>query len=302
MQYDKGGVFKAKEFGKKKTVMRKNKCSFTIIAIQDNKIGSWSLAIADTTYNYPPTLPGTHSIHRQLAYTDKVKELIVSQIGVRASSKQVIAAIWTGTDEKNSLVKQKDIYNERAAQRQKQLGLFTPVQALMVELHKRADWYTYCVEDDEDCIKQLFFVKVSSQKILKYNHEVLLINATYKTTKYKMPLIIISGVMPLNTSYYVAFVFVSKETFKVYKWLLECVKDLYEYLDIPDLDVILTDAQNSLIWAITIVYLLVSHLLCLWHINKNVVVHCKKWFDNETWEEFLGIWYEVLYAPTKEVF
>ena len=172
----------------------------------------------------------------------------------------------------------------------------------MVELHKRADWYTHCVEDDEDRIEQLFFAKVSSQKILKYNHEVLLIDATYKTNKYKMPLIIISGVTPLNTSYYVAFAFVSKETFEVYKWLLECVKDLYEYLDIPDPDVILTDAQNSLIQAITIVYPLASHLLCLWHINKNVVVHCKKCFDNETWEEFLGIWHEVLYAPTEEVF
>lgn len=62
-----------------------------------------------------------------------------------------------------------------------------------------------------------------------------MIDATYKTNKYKMPLIIISRVMPLNTSYYIAFAFVSKEiTYEVYKWLFECVKDLYEYLDILD--------------------------------------------------------------------
>ena len=156
----------------------------------------------------------------------------------------------------------------------------------MVELHKRADWYTHYVEDDEDCIEQLFFAKVSSHKILKYNREVLLIDATYKTNKYKMPLIIVSEVTPLNTSYYFAFTFVSKEVFEVYKWLLECVKDLYEYLNIPDPDVILTDAQMSLIRAITIVYPLASHLLCLWHINKNVVIHCKKWFDNKHGNNF----------------
>ena len=148
----------------------------------------------------------------------------------------------------------------------------------------------------------MFFARMSSQKILKYNYEVLLINATYKTNKYKMPLIIISGVTLLNTSYYVAFAFVSKETYEVYKWLLECVKDLYEYLDIPDPNVILTDAQNSLIWAISIAYPLASHLFCLWHINKNVVFHCKKWFDNKGLEEILIIWYEVLYTPTKKVF
>ena len=101
--------------------------------------------------------------------------------------------------------------------------------------------------DDEDCIKQLFFAKVLSQKIFKYNHEILLIDAIYKNNKYKMPLIIISGVTLLNTSYYVAFANVFKETFEVYKWLLKCVKDLYKYLDIPNLDIILTDAQNNLI-------------------------------------------------------
>ena len=96
-----------------------------------------------------------------------------------------------------------------------------------------------------------------------------------------MFLIIISGVMPLNTNYYVAFAFVLKKTFDVYKWLLEFVKDLYKYLDIPNPDVILTDAQNNLIQAITIVYQLASHLLYLWYINKNPVIHYKKWFDNK---------------------
>ena len=33
IQCDKGGLFKAKEFGKRETATRKNKCFFTIIAI-----------------------------------------------------------------------------------------------------------------------------------------------------------------------------------------------------------------------------------------------------------------------------
>ena len=127
MQCDKGGIFMAKEFGKRETTTRKDECSFTIIATQDNKIGSWSLAIADATHNHPPTHLGAHPIHWQLARIDKVKELIVSQTRIGASSKQVIAAIQIDTDEENPLVKPKDVYNERAAQRRKQLGLFTPV-------------------------------------------------------------------------------------------------------------------------------------------------------------------------------
>ncbi len=61
-----------------------------------------------------------------------------------------------------------------------------------MELNKQANWYRHYVEEDEDCIEQLFCVKVSSLKILKYNYEVLLIDATYKTNNYKEPLIVIS--------------------------------------------------------------------------------------------------------------
>ena len=85
----------------------------------------------------------------------------------------------------------------------------------MVELYRKNNWYIHCIEDDEDYIKQLFFTKIFSQKILKYNYEVLLIDATYKTNKYKMLLIIISGVTPLNTSYYVTFAFIFKEIYEI---------------------------------------------------------------------------------------
>ncbi len=96
-----------------------------------------------------------------------------------------------------------------------------------------------------------------------------------------MPLILISGVPPWNISYYIAFAFVSKKTFEVYKWLLECIKDLYKYFDIPDPNVILTNANTSYIKVISKVYSLASHLLCFRQMNKNMLVNCKKWFDNE---------------------
>ncbi len=88
-----------------------------IIATWDNKIESWSLVIADATHNHPPSLPGAHPIHRQFARIDELKELIIFQTHIKASSKQVIAAIWSGTDEENPLVKPKDVYNKRATQR-----------------------------------------------------------------------------------------------------------------------------------------------------------------------------------------
>ena len=100
------------------------------------------------------------------------------------------------------------MYYEREAQRQKQLSHFILVIALMMEFSKRADCYTHYVEDDDDRIEELFFAKVLSLKILKYNYNVLLMDAMYKTNKYKMSLIVIDELMPLNTSYYIVFEFV----------------------------------------------------------------------------------------------
>jgi len=50
-----------------------------IITTRDNKLGPWSLAIADATHNHSPAPPGAHLIYRLLARRDKLKELIVFQ-------------------------------------------------------------------------------------------------------------------------------------------------------------------------------------------------------------------------------
>ena len=59
------------------------------------------------------------------------------------------------------------------------------------------------------------------------------------------------------------------------------VKKLYEFLDIPNLKVIVTDADLSIIRAILEEFPLASHLLCFWYINKNVMLNCKKLFEDE---------------------
>ena len=84
-------------------------------------------------------------------------------------------------------------------------------------LNKQKDyWMTYKLDKDL-CIRRLFFAKTTSQELLKLNYEVLLMNFTYKTNMYKMPLCIITGVTPLNITYYVAFAFLSAEAMDDYR-------------------------------------------------------------------------------------
>lgn len=56
MQCDKKGIFKVKIFKKREMAIRRDKCFFIIIAIQNNKIESKSLVIADATHNHLPNL------------------------------------------------------------------------------------------------------------------------------------------------------------------------------------------------------------------------------------------------------
>lgn len=129
-------------------------------------------------------------------------------------------------------------------------------------------------------------------------------DSTYKTNTYLMPLCIISGVTPLNTSFYIGFCFLCAEKEKDYRWMLEALEELYQSLDIPNPTVIITDGEKGLVPAIPLVYnpTQTKHLLCVWHINKNILVNCKPWFDDEGWKEFFATWQSVLYAGTVQKF
>ena len=75
-------------------------------------------------------------------------------------------------------------------------------------------------------VKRLFFVSQLSEQILKISWDVILLDCTYKTNHYRMPLCVISGVTGLNTSFYIGFAFVSSETYTDYCWVLFCQVDM----------------------------------------------------------------------------
>ena len=96
-----------------------------------------------------------------------------------------------------------------------------------------------------------------------------------------MPLCIISGVTGLNISFYIRFVFLSSETSANYIWVLECLAQLYQTLEIFSPTLVVTDMEIALINAIQQVFPTANHNLCLWHVNKNVLVNYKSSFNTK---------------------
>ena len=126
-------------------------------------------------------------------------------------------------------------------------------------------------------------------------------DCTYKTNKFRLPLLVIQGVTPTHSSFIVGFAFILKETEEDYTWAMQQIKKLYRYCDIPNPKVLITDADLAFANAITIEYPDASHLWCLWHVNKNVKTHMSEYiiFEEEQ-KEFIEIWFKVLYSFSVE--
>ena len=128
-------------------------------------------------------------------------------------------------------------------------------------------------------------------------------DCTYKTNRFKLPLMVISGQTALHTTFYVAFAFIAKEKMEDYTLVMERIKALYTSLHLSDPITTVIDMERGLINAILVTFphLGTFHLLCTWHICNNIVVNCKKQFaTSKAWEAFFSAWKKVMYANSEQ--
>lgn len=130
-----------------------------------------------------------------------------------------------------------------------------------------------------------------------------------------MPLLNIVAQSCSRTTILVASVFLPQELQENYEWAL---RQLLAHLGSDAvLTVLVTDRELALINAIRIVYPTTVNLLCIWHIEKNVVSHCKGYLGargiNEgptpqrepgqpattLYERFMDAWHDVIRSETE---
>ena len=300
---DRGGKPEknSKSKGKRITDSRLMDCPFLIIAARPTESDLWTYEIIRRQHNHGPTIEGSHTSLRKIARTTDVEDTVINQSRTGSKPSKVLSSLRLGLDEENPMLKPSDVYNIKAKARSEALGSLTPVQALLRQLHHRDDWFvTYDNHKTSGRLEFLFFSRKSAQKILRLNYEVLILDCTYKTNRYNIPLMVITGVTAMNTSYYVAFAFMKDETVSGFKWMLEQLKLLYNELDIPYPDVLLTDCDKHLMTASLRVFPDADHIICIWHVDNNVNKNCNLHFDTkEEWEDFFRDWHRVMYATSE---
>jgi hypothetical protein len=70
-------------------------------------------------------------------------------------------------------------------------SLIKHVKTLIRQLNED-NWFYEVQKNEINQITHLFFVKKTSQEMLKINYEILVMNCIYKINKYRMSLLIIS--------------------------------------------------------------------------------------------------------------
>ncbi|POW00213.1 hypothetical protein PSHT_13170, partial [Puccinia striiformis] len=115
----------------------------------------------------------------------------------------------------------KRLHPEQKQRRDKLAGK-TPTQVLLLIL-KETNW-TYDVKvNSSGEILNLFFAHPGSIHLARINHHVLL-DSTYKTNRYQLPLLHIIGQVATNRSFSLAFCFLAYEDQESYVWAVENLK------------------------------------------------------------------------------
>ncbi|POW01657.1 hypothetical protein PSTT_12334 [Puccinia striiformis] len=276
---DRGGTYSGKleNLVKGDSSTRKCECPFQVRGSTSQAKGStdqsWHLAIMHGKHNHPAShCPSAHPSHRQLN-PEQMKE--VERLS-KSNVKTTQILLQLRQSDPNTLAVNKTVNNALHKIREKELDGKTPIEALL-SLLQASNWKWDVLTDSDGVIQNLFFAHPGSVHLAHINHHVALLDATYKTNRYNLPLLHVIGQTATNRSFSIAFCFLMYENDAGYLWAVECLR---KHIWKPErtLPVFVTDRETALRNALGEVFPDSQAHLCAWHLNKNIVTNCRKHF------------------------
>lgn len=165
--------------------------------------------------------------------------------------------------------------------------------------------YTVRKKEKEGYLHHLFFTHKDSATKVMQCPEVLIVDATYKTNVYKMPLINCVGVDNIGNSkslhtFQIGMAWVSNEVEETYTWFLEQLKMVIYDITNTYPEVIMTDKDLALRSAADKVFPGAKKMLCIWHmLAQNLRTSTQKYFDSkDDYDNFAAAVKSYAYATT----
>ena len=121
-----------------------------------------------------------------------------------------------------------------------------------IEVHKSCS--------DTDIVKDILWAHQASIELLHAFPQILIIDCTYKTNKYRLPLMEIAGVTSTELTFSFTFAYLKAERKDNFSWCLDSLKSLMHGWLMPS--VILTDRDSALMNSTERIFPFSPHFLC----------------------------------------
>ena len=122
-------------------------------------------------------------------------------------------------------------------------------------------------------MKCLFSAHPTAVQLTRRYHSVFLLDCICKTNQFRLPLLNIVGVAPTNDTFFSCFCLLSRQTLDDYSWALHTFRRLLT-ANHPLPEVMVTDREMALINSIEQTFPAVKHILCKWHLERNILAMC----------------------------
>ncbi|KAG5565701.1 hypothetical protein RHGRI_001574 [Rhododendron griersonianum] len=298
---DRGGCYRNKwkvpiEHRQRKTATRLINCPFEI-RCKRREDGFWEVEEKNSSHNHEPSSDMSgHPSCRRLSQEEitTIEDLTKSGVPPR----QILSSLRQRNPKLQAI--SRTIYNTKVKLRKEHLAGRSVIQTLFEEVCQ-GDFIFDVAYDQDGHLTHLFFAHPSSITMTKSYSNVFVMDCTYKTNKYKMPLLDIIGVSSFNSSFYSCFAFLAKEGKGDYIWALQNFSKILGPTCHPS--VIVSDRELALMNAIRVVFPSTVNLLCVWHIEKNILANCKSYFETQdNWTTFLTTWNQVISSQDEQAF
>jgi len=292
LKCDRGGSYRNRyhlsdETRQRKTSSRLAGCPFEITCRL--KDGVWVVTKVAGSHNHPVGIDlAGHSAVRRPSPNEvsRIKELGCHGI----APKQILSVLHAEFEGNQTTAK--EVYNVLQSAKVDFLRGRTAIEALVDLVSENV--YVSKVWLQEQMLHGLFFMHNDSVKLTKAYGTVFLLDCTYQTNKFHMPLLNIVGITCTYATFNAGFAFLREETEESYTWALK------QLAAIVQPTVLCTDRELALMNSIAAVFPTCRNLLCVWHINKNIATNCKKYFENgEEWNCFLAAWNRLVHSSSE---
>jgi hypothetical protein len=179
-----------------------------VVLRRDKVSNLWKLEVPHAAHNHSSsTAIAAHPAHR-LAALSKDTRALISNLSSLGLSPAKILTILRKADPDIALTP-KDIANLTYQERLEELNGKTPIQWLLEELKNNGFRPQYYLESGH--LERLAYIHPKSLVLWKQNPDILLLDCTYKTNRFNMPLLNIYAITGNNMVIQVRLVFLSSE-------------------------------------------------------------------------------------------